>query len=167
MTTLSSVKELGLALGLAVFSFNAPVRGDEQVPFKGAFDPIVVSATPIDATHMLLEFDVHVLATQLGKARGPGYGLLDLTTFEYVGEATWAAPSGDSIEITFAGQFVPTDTPGLFDNVETLEVVGGTGRFEGATGACVAGGQFDFFTQTAPAPAPFKGTVSSPGSLKK
>jgi hypothetical protein len=137
------------------------------VPFKGTFDPIVVSTTPVDATHVLLNFDVHVLATHLGKARGPGSAILDLTTLTYVGEATWAAASGDAIVITFEGQFVPTDTPGLFDNVETFEIVGGTGRFKGATGACVAGGMFDFITQSVPAPIPFEGTVSSPGSLKK
>ena len=81
--------------------------------------------------------------------------------------STWVAASGDAIIITAAGQFVPTDTPGLFDNVETFEIVGGTGRFAGATGACVAGGQFDVITQSAPAPVPFEGTISSPGSLKK
>jgi hypothetical protein len=154
-----------------VFNLDASghheVRGIAQVPFKGTFDPIVVSATPLDATHVLLDFDVHILATQLGKARGPAYGILDLTTLTYVGEATWAAPSGDTIVITFAGQFVPTDTPGLFDNVETFEIVGGTGRFEGATGQGVAGGQFDFITQSAPSPVPFEGTISSPGSLKR
>jgi hypothetical protein len=136
------------------------------VPFKGTFDPIVVSATPVDTTHVLLDFDVHIRATHLGKARGPASAILDLTTLEYVGEATWVAASGDAIIITFAGQFVPTATPGLFDNVETFEIVGGTGRFEGATGACVAGGQFDFITQSAPEPIAFEGTISCPGSLR-
>jgi hypothetical protein len=167
MTNISLFKNISLALGCAALCLNAPLRAGEQVPFKGTFDPIIVSATPLDATHVLLEFDVHILATHLGKARGPASGILDLTTFTYVGEATWAAPSGDAINITFAGQFVPTNTPGLFDNIETFEIVGGTGRFQAATGACVAGGQFDFITRLAPAPAPFEGTISSPGSLEK
>jgi len=129
-----------------------------NVPLNGTCSP---------ARRGLLDFEVHILATQLGKALGPASAILDLTTLEYVGEATWVAASGDAIIITFAGQFVPTNTPGLFDNVETVEIVGGTGRFEGASGACVAGGQFDFITQSAPAPIPFGGIISSPGSLKR
>jgi hypothetical protein len=165
MKTFSPLKNISLALCCATLCLNVPVFAHEQVPFKGTFDPIVVSSTPIDDTHVLIEFDVHILATQLGKARGPASAILDLTTLEYVdGEATWVAANGDAIFITFAGQFVPTDTPGLFDNVETLEIVGGTGRFDGATGACVAGGQFDVITQSAPAPAPFEGTISFPRS---
>jgi hypothetical protein len=166
MTKLGSFKSLSLIFA-AAFCLHAPTRAGEEVPFKGTFDPIVISATPLDATHALLEFDVHILATQLGKARGLASSILDLTTFTYIGEATWAAANGDAISITFAGQFVPTDVPGLFDNVETFEIVGGTGRFAGATGAGVVGGQFDAITQSAPSPAPFVGTISSPGSLKK
>jgi hypothetical protein len=166
MTKFSSFTNLTLGLGFAAFCLNAPLHASDQVPFKGTFDPIVVSETPVDATHVLLVFDVHILATVLGKAHGSASAILDLTTFMYVGEGTWAAPSGDAIALTFTGQFVPTDTPGLFDNIETSEIVGGTGRFKGATGAFFAGGQFDAFTQSAPAPVPFKGTISSPGSLK-
>ena len=152
---------------LAALCLSAPMHAGEQVPFKGHFNPIIVSAMPLGATHVLYDVDVFVRATHLGNARGPGFVVLDLTTFSYVGEATWAAANGDAVSITFAGQFVPTATPSLFDNVETIEVVGGTGRFEGATGTCIAGGQFDAITQSAPAPAPFEGTISSPGSLKK
>ena len=165
VTRCAAPKKFGLVL--AALCFSTLTRADEQVPFVGNFNPITVSATPLDATHVLLDFDVHIQATQLGKGRGPASGILDLTTLTYFGEATWAAANGDEVSITFAGQLVPTDTPGLFDNVETIEVVGGTGRFKGATGACVAAGQFDLITQSAPAPFPFVGTISSPGSLKK
>jgi len=160
------IKNLTFA-ALAALCLNAPLRADEQAPFNGDFNPIILSATPLDATHVLFDLDVNVRATHLGKARGPGFFILDLTTFTYVGAATWAAANGDEVSITFAGEFVPTATPGLFDNVEAFEVVGGTGRFEGATGAGIAGGQFDAITLSAPAPIPFKGTISSPGSLKK
>ena len=152
---------------LATLCLSVSVRAGEQVPFKGTFNPITLSATQVDPTHVMFDFDVIVRATHLGNARGPAFAILDLTTFTYVGAATWAAANGDAIFITFAGQFVPTATPGLFDNVETFEVVGGTGRFEGATGTCIAGGQFNAITQSAPAPVPFKGIISSPGSLKK
>ena len=167
MTNLSAFRNFSLGLGFAAFCFNAPLRAGDQVPFKGTFDPTVVSTTPVDATHVLLKFDVHILATHLGKARGSASAILDVTTLTYVGQGTWWAANGDAITITATGQFVPTDTPGLFDNVETIEIVGGTGRFNGATGAFVAGGQFNALTQSAPAPVPFKGTISSPGALKR
>src|SRR5437879_993105 len=135
-----------LALGCAVLCLNAPLRANEQVPFKGKFNPIILSATPIDETHVRLDIDVHVQATHLGKARGPAYAILDVTSLRYVGEATWAAANGDAIVLTFAGQFVPSATPGILENVETFEIVGGTGRFEGATGAGVVAGQLDAAT---------------------
>ncbi len=56
---------------LAALCLNAPLRADEQVPFKGHFNPIILSATPIDATDVRFELDVNVRATHLGKARGP------------------------------------------------------------------------------------------------
>lgn len=156
-----------LALGaLGVICFSIPVRAGDQVPFKGTFNPIVLSVTPLDATHIQFEANVIVLATHLGRASGPGVFILDLATMSYAGTATWVAANGDALYSMFAGQFIPTDTPGFFDNVETFEIVGGTGRFEGATGAGIAAGQFDVTTQSAPAPAPFTGTISSPGSLK-
>jgi len=90
-----------------------------------------------------------------------------LRTSQYVGHTIWVAANGDSVSLTFEGQFVPTATAGVLQNVETFEVVGGTGRFEGATGAGVAAGLLDAAT-LAPlgATVPFVGTISSPGSLK-
>jgi hypothetical protein len=156
-----------LLLLISSLCFAVSASAGEQVPFKGTFDPTIVSSTVLDATH--IRFDVHVIvrATLLGNAQGPAYFILDLTTFTYTGEATWFAANGDSVVVPFAGTFIPTSTPSLYDNVETFQVVGGTGRFEGATGAGVAGGQFDSSTGTAPAPIPFAGTISSPGANKR
>jgi hypothetical protein len=144
-----------LTIGLSALSFNASVRATEQVSFKGHFIPIVHSSVPIDATHVRLEIEVQVQATQLGKAQGPAWALLDLTTFAYVAGANWAAANGDAVSITFEGQFLPTDT-------------GGTGRFEAATAAGVVGGFLDAGTLLPLGKgAPFVGTISSPGSLHK
>jgi len=140
VTRRAALKKLGvgLAVGCATLCLTAPMRAGEQVPFKGKFSFTIVLATPIDATHVVFDVDVHVQATQLGKAQGPGHFILDLAALAYVGEATWAAANGDEVDSTFAGQFVPTDAQGLLENVETFEIVGGTGRFEGATGAGIA-----------------------------
>jgi hypothetical protein len=163
---IKSLPGLFLLATLAAVCLPAPVDAGEQVPFKGTFDPVIVATTPLDLTHVRFDVEVGVLATHLGNAQGPGFFVLDLTDFTYAGQVTWAAANGDEVFLTFAGQFIPTATPGLFDNVETFEVVGGTGRFDGATGAGTAAGQFDSITLSAPAPIPFQGTISSPGSLK-
>jgi hypothetical protein len=118
-----------------------------------------------DSTHIQFNVDVIIRATPLGNAKGPAVFILDETTLTYTGYTTWYTENGDSVSLTFAGTFVPTSTTsttGIYDNVETFKVVGGTGRFAGATGAGVAGGQFDFDTGTAPAPIPFAGTISLP-----
>jgi hypothetical protein len=167
MTSFSMFKRLGFALGCAAFCLNAPLFADEQVPFKGSFEFTVLSATPVDATHFRFDVEVNVHATLLGKAQGPAYFILDMTTLSYVGETTWAAANGDAIFSTFAGQFVPSATPGVLDNVESGEIVGGTGRFEGATGPIIGAGQVDAATLLPLALVPFVGTISSPGSLKK
>jgi hypothetical protein len=83
-------------------------------------------------------------------------------------ESGWAAGRhcSDTIFITFAGQFRPTTTPGVLENVETFEIVGGTGRFLDATGSGIAGGLVDAML-TPLTPAPFTATISSPGSHKR
>lgn len=144
---------------------GAPAHAKDQVPFKGSFDLVFVSVT-LDDDHLEGDLAVTVQATLLGNARGPAFVDLDLNDLTYVGHATWAAPNGDAIYITFEGQFVPSDTPGILNNVETFEIVGGTGRFEGATGGGTIGGRLDAETLEPLEPAPFVGTISSPGSLK-
>lgn len=139
----------------------------DQVPFKGHFVPHVYAVTPVDETHVRLEMHVDIQATHLGKAQGPAWAILDVTTFTYVGAATWVAANGDSITIIFEGQFLPTATDGILENIETIEVTGGTGRFEGATGHGVAGGLLDGETLLPLGKgAPFTGSISTPGSLK-
>jgi len=154
---------LAAATLMVVVCLNTPARADDQVPFKGTFDLTVLSVTAIDETHVLFEVDVKVRATQLGDAGGPGVFIMDPTTLSYAGEATWAAANGDILYSTFAGRLVPT-APGVLQNDETFEIVGGTGRFEGATGGGIAAGLIDADTLLPLEPAPFAGTVSSPGS---
>jgi len=150
---------------ISLSCFAVPVSACDRVPFKGTFDPTVVSSAVLDSTHIQFNVDVIIRATPLGNAKGPAVFILDETTLTYTGYTTWYTENGDSVSLTFAGTFVPTSTTsttGIYDNVETFKVVGGTGRFAGATGAGVAGGQFDFDTGTAPAPIPFAGTISLP-----
>lgn len=152
---------------LAVFCSTTPICAKDQVPFKGQFTPAILSSSPADQTHMRFELELEAKATHLGGLSGSAFFVLDVTTFTYVGESIWTAPNGDLVFFTFAGSFVPSSTPGILENEQVFEVVGGTGRFENATGSGVAAGQVDEATLAPLAPAPFVGSISSPGSLKK
>ena len=168
----SVFKRLGLrlallALGSAALCINTSLQAGDQVPFKGRFNFVVVSATPLDPTHILFHVDVDVHGTQLGKASGPGMFIFDVAALSYAGEATWMAANGDLIYSSFEGHFVPTAEQGVLGNVESFEITGGTGRFEDATGGGNATGKVDAATLLPLGPAPFDGTISSPGSLKQ
>jgi hypothetical protein len=156
--------EGGIDFGGQVCSGDA--RAGEQVPFNGSFGFEIVSVTPLDATHVAFEVDVDARANHVGNLRGPGFFILDVTDLTYFGQAAWAGSNGDEIFFTFEGQLIP-GAPGILDNVETFTVVGGTGRWVGASGGGSAIGQSDAATLLPLAPAPFEGTISSPGSLKK
>jgi hypothetical protein len=74
--------------------------------------------------------------------------------------------NGDAIYTVFYGQGYLTDDPEwiTFDVFHTI--VGGTGRFEGASGSFVGvGGRFNLVTGEDI--AGYLGTISSPGSNKK
>jgi hypothetical protein len=167
MKSFSMFKPLGLTLGCTVLCLSASLRAEEQVPFKGHFD-LTMQHPPvyIDPTHLQADVDVTIRATQLGDGHGPARFVVDVTTLSYVGETTWYAANGDALFFRFAGQFVPA-YGGVLDNLETFEIVGGTGRFKGATGAGVCFGQMDGATLLPVSPIPFIGTISSPGSVKK
>jgi len=75
--------------------------------------------------------------------------------------------NGDEISGTFEGYLCPTETPGVFDNHETAEVTGGTGRFTNATGHFELGGQLDFTTNPPSFVLPWEGTISSVGSTRR
>jgi len=61
---------------------------------------------------------------------------VDLESLEYIGATgVFKSESGDEIHIIGAGQIKPTEAPGYdLEFQDIFEIVGGTGRFNGATG---------------------------------
>ena len=152
-----------LALQLGLLS---PAVADEHLTFTGVFTPVVTSTSLLDSTHELIVFTVPAQATVLGTAQGSADAILDLSDLTYVGVYWWPNANGDAIYGSFLGEFVPTQTAGLYNNVEQVFIEGGRGKLAGATGFCAAGGQLDAVDLTAPAPWPFYGTIFLPGSKK-
>jgi hypothetical protein len=91
----------------------------------------------------------------------------DPPNIPYTGTFDWFAANGDEIYGTFEGYLCPTETPGVYDNHETAEVTGGTGRFANATGHFELGGQLDFTTIPPSFILPWEGTISSVGSTRR
>ena len=140
-----SCKSAGLFLaslaGLFISAPN-PASARDQVPFNGVVagynNP--PSGTQCEPLVSVVNFG-H--ANQLGAFTGTAEffprpcepdpnlcanNIPDTLTFD------WFAANGDEIYGTFQGYLCPTETPGVFDNHETAEVTGGTGRFTNAIG---------------------------------
>src|SRR5262245_16423143 len=114
---------LALAV-VAVLGLANPVAAGEQVPFRGSlegerviFVPFVYSELHItgNATH-LGQYEL-VIKADLSQAPVVATG-----TFEFV------AANGDTLTGEFVGHGFPTEIPGVTAFVETVIILGGTGR---------------------------------------
>jgi hypothetical protein len=75
------------------------------------------------------------------------------------------AANGDRISGPFLGQLIPTATQGVFYNMETAIITGGTGRFRHATGVFTLYGQVNFVARTFV--LPWQGTISGVDSHRR
>ncbi len=152
------------------FSAITPAVAGDQVPFKGTVSGQIPTdlGQPVPGTGGCV-FNVLVTnvgnATKLGHFTGTANFFPNVCDGSYTGTFHWIAANGDSISGPFFGQQIPTATPGVFDNIETAIITGGTGRFAGASGMFTLGGQLNYITSSFV--APFEGTISSIGSNKK
>ena len=165
-----------LACFAAVFiSAPTPAAGRDMVPFNGTVSGYVDSQSGTEC-----EPSTHVInfghANQLGAFTGtaefsPRPCNSDPNLCEhnvpYTGTFDWFAANGDEIYGTFGGYLTPTGTPGVYDNHETADATGGTGRFTGATGHWESGGQIDFTTEPISFVTPSQGWISTVGSTRR
>ena len=162
---------LFLACCAAVFiSAPTPAAARDMVPFNGTVSGYVESQSGTEC-----EPSAHVInfghANQLGAFTGTGEFYQDFCedppNVTYTGTFHLFAANGDELSGTFEGYLSPTGTPGVYDNHETAEVTGGTGRFTNATGHFELGGQLDFTTNPPSFVLPWEGTISSVGSTRR
>ena len=164
-----------LACFAALFFATTPALARDEVPFNGVVSGYVDSQSGTEC-----EPSIHVVnfghANHLGAFTGtaefsprpcePDPNLCENNVL-YTGTFDWFAANGDEIFGTFEGYLCPTETPGVFDNHETAEVTGGTGRFTGATGHLESGGQVDFTTDPISFVTPGQGWISTVGSNRR
>lgn len=107
-----------------------------------------------------------VKATHVGTSSLTQNGCVEISNapagpFQAIGEATITSANGDEVHYTYEGTVHPF--PDFGADVD-VTIIGGTGRFAGASGgfsASSTGSVFEF-----PVVYPFSGTISSVGSLR-
>ena len=158
---------LFLACFAAVFiSVPNPASARDQVPISGTLSGYVDTQEPVDECTIHGHAIVFGNATQLGVYTGTGELYQDVCNSTYIGSFHWFAANGDEIYGTFRGYLTPTGTPGVYDNHETADATGGTGRFTSATGHWESGGQIDFTTEPISFVTPAQGWISTVGSTR-
>jgi hypothetical protein len=156
----------------AIVFISAPASAvaGEMVPFNGTVSGYIETQEPVDQCTV----HAHVVnfgnANQLGAFTGtaefyPNF-CEEPPNITYTGTFDWFAAKGDEITGTFDGYLSPTDTPGVYDNHETADVTGGTGRFSNAAGHFELSGQLDFTTVPPSFVLPWEGSISSLGSTR-
>lgn len=149
---------------LAVTSIAGPLVSAEQVPFKGTLEA-TVNVTPVPGSPPTI---VDVLVEGTGNATHLGKFTFDVphrvnrATRTASGAYHFTAANGDTLSADFTGQSMPTATLGVISIMETANITGGTGRFEGATGSFTSERSYDTLLGTST--GSFKGTISSPGA---
>ena len=142
----------------------------DAVPFEARFESTGTNAPDAACG----ESPPNFLNTQEGEGEGTGLGQMtfqaqfcndigdllddDIPTDEKsvpwksLGHMIFTAANGDELWTTGGGDIVPTDKPGyLFEFLDPFVFVGGTGRFEGASGSGVtesyvlAGGRVEHY----------------------
>lgn len=120
------VASLALAV-VAVVGLARPVAAGDQLPFQGSLEGERVALIP----GVYAQINATGYATQLGKYElilKANFGQQPFGTFEFV------AANGDTVTGEFSARRIPTEIPGVDEFVETATILGGTGRFAGATG---------------------------------
>jgi hypothetical protein len=141
--TLQVLLPLLLASFATLFiSAPTPALARDAVPFNGTVSGYVESQSGTEcepSTHVINFGHANHLGAFTGTAEfsprpcDPDPDLCE-NDIPYTGSFDWFASNGDEIYGTFEGYLCPTETPGVYDNHETAEITGGTGRFANATG---------------------------------
>jgi hypothetical protein len=154
----SLVMVVVVVLGLA-----GPVAAGEQVPLEGSLEG-TFTRTPVLGTPFVdIELTGWGQATQLGQFTLDMPHRVDFSKPppKGAGAFTLTAANGDTVFGTVSGEATPTDVPGVIYGVETMIILGGTGRFAGASGQFVMERLIDTVNLTTI--GAFEGTVSHPG----
>jgi hypothetical protein len=149
------------APGLSMEATEGIVRSESahEVPFKGSLEG-VVTTTPLAPPFVSVVVNATGNATQLGEFTLAIPHTVNRADRTAVGTYEFTATNGDRLSASFSGKATPTPTPGVLYIEETATIMGGTGRFAGATGGFTTERLFDTVAGTTI--GSFGGTISVP-----
>jgi hypothetical protein len=146
-------------VGLARPAF-AEGKHEKQVPFRGRLEGIVATVTPLTPPFVAVNLEGEGNATQLGHFDVSSSIVANEADGTAVGTYEFTAANGDTLTADYTEYFTPTDVPGVFSDVITATITGGTGRFAGATGSFDAERVVDMVHGTVT--ESFDGAISTP-----
>lgn len=150
----------------ATAALPIPAQGGGELPLRGSFTMAttgVVNCPPTcPPTTVTINGTQEGTASHLGHFTATSVDVVDLATATSTGTFTFTAANGDQLFTTTTGgedQFIPPNTS-VVELVATI--VGGTGRFAGATGTLTIRhtGAIDFATATSSGSGSLDGQIS-------
>ena len=151
---------IALAL-VAMLGLASPGIASDQVTFSGSFEN-TEAQMPLPGGYLFGVMSASGEATQIGKFHLTSPHVINLATRAGEGTFEFVAANGDTLVGTVTGQATPTDTEGVISIVEQGVITGGTGRFEGVTGAFEINRIYNRLINRGT--GTFEGTFSRPGS---
>ena len=135
-------------------------RNATWLPLRGSFT--ATDQGVVVPPSLLVQGSGDGTATQLGRFTMTYTAVADLATPTATGTFTFTAASGDRLLVTFVGNAADTVEPGVVSFTETLTIVGGTGRFVGATGTFTMRriATIDFAAGTSTSTGSFEGHIN-------
>lgn len=161
----SSLATVSLAV-LATLSLAGPAAAGKQVPFKGDLEGnYTVAIDPGPPPVGTFDGSGEGNATHLGKFTYTFPHQVNFGTLPPTGEGTYTftAANGDTLEAEFVGFSKPVE-PGFVLVTEEATIIGGTGRFAGASGEFTIIRLVDQVNRATI--GTFDGTISSVGKNK-
>ena len=156
---------LPMAAMLLTTALARPAAAQKLVPFSGTLQAAEAATFPSPGT-LVADGSGGGIATLLGRFTIAWHFTVNLADGTGSGPVRFTAANGDEIFTTVAGTSRPTDTPGVAHITEIQTIIGGTGRFAGATGSFTVERLVDLTTNPSLTSGSFSGAITSPGSAK-
>jgi hypothetical protein len=153
-------------VGATIDASQTQARGGADLPFHGRFTSqtsAVANCPPTcPPTTLLITGTQDGNATHLGRFTATTEDSVNIATTQSTGTFNLTAANGDRIFTTTVGQETGFQPPNVSFVTQTATIVGGTGRFAGATGTFTVefAQTIDFAAGTATGTGSFKGLIS-------
>ena len=135
-------------------------QGGTHLPFSGSLTG-GTSATFVPPTTLEVTSDLEGTANELGRFTASGLEVVDTTTATSTGNLTFVAANGDELFTRTVGREIGFTPPNISMIQQEATIIGGTGRFAGASGTFTIDfvQVIDFSAGTASLTGSFKGHI--------